>query len=487
MNYAAPPRNSGSAAGPPVAAPKIAVQERPALLSREARRYAICEIIRRSCVPVELSEHWRIAIADHFSTIYLDPGGAKKIVFPVYRATDEPAHIISRGCTSRAAWAYPPAANLGNLIPDFVVPFLGRRENSGTIPIFAATDPEAIVFNFDLPAAALLTLSRVEETISSERDCHGRYPASVSVASKHGFLHRPIVDEYGLALQQAIRCLLPQWAPQPGGLRVKLSHDMDELGIPFSLRTTIAHTLQRYKPNATLMDLLSLFTTRKPAYLGCVVELAHLSAAHSLDSAFYWKASAAGKYDSGYDPEDPKIMSTLCWLEEHGFESGVHPGYETFRCLHKLRAEVSRLRDCIGVDQLGGRQHYLRWLPESWLDWEACGLAYDSSLGFAESIGFRAGTCVPYRPWLWTENREARLLEIPLIAMDRTLAYYMRLTPVQAFMQVLECIERCRAVGGVFTMLWHNEAPLDPLYGDVYLRLLERLSGSARFDWRTPN
>jgi len=64
---------------------------------------------------------------------------------------------------------------------------------------------------------------------------HGRFLAAQSVALRHNFLHRPIVDEYGLALQQVIELLLPGWRPPERKLRVKLSHDVDEVGIPLDL------------------------------------------------------------------------------------------------------------------------------------------------------------------------------------------------------------------------------------------------------------
>lgn len=468
----------------PISAP---VLQRPMVFTPEARRYGIGEIAKRAGVSAALSKTWRIEISDHSATIYLDASGKKRIAFPVHSEPDSTPNTAGFGTTSRAAWAYPPGGNLRDAIPEFVVPFVGRDKANGNPPIFAASDPEAIRFNFDLPAATLLTLTRLEETVIDERDIHGRFPASRSIAATENFLHRPIVDEYGFALEQALQCLLPQWSAVRKPFRVKLSHDVDEVGIPFSLRSTVGHTLQRRRPGATLQDFISLVTARKPAYLESVQEMAKLSAHYALDSAFYWKASPAGKRDSGYDLGNAKIRETLSWLNDSGFESGVHPGYETFRSEKNLRCEIEKLRQCIGRDELGGRQHYLRWLPETWHHWEACGLAYDSSVGFAEQIGFRAGTCVPYRPWLWEKNREARLLEIPLLVMDRTLAYYMKLSPEESFVRVLECAEKCRAVGGVFTMLWHNEALLDPVYGDLYSRLLEHLSGAARFDWRAQN
>lgn len=452
------------------------------MLTREAWTYAIHRIFERAGVAKELSRTWRFEIENDWATICLEPDRSKKITFPM-RPRSGSAHSRLSGETCRAAWAYPPARPFGDSIPDFVIPFVGQKQANRTAPIFSITSPGTIRFQFDLPAAALLTLARVEESAATERDGHERFPASASIAVKQGFLQRPIVDEYGFAFEQALRVLLSSWAPERKPLRVKLTHDVDEVGIPFSLPSTFGHTFRRRKPKATLQDLLSTVTDRRPAFLESVLQLAELSHKHGLDSSFYWKASSRGKNDSGYDLQHDKVKRTMHWLKEHGFENGVHPGYESFQSPERLRSEVATLRQQIGNHKLGGRQHFLRWNPETWRHWEACELAYDSSVGFAEQIGFRAGTCMPYRPWLWDENREANLLEIPLLVMDRTLGYYMRLSPQESLGRVLDCVEKCRTVGGVFTILWHNDALLDPVYGDLYLSLLERLSGSPRFDW----
>src|SRR5205807_6191871 len=101
------------------------------------------------------------------------------------------------------------------------------------------------------------------------------------------------------------------------------------------------------------------------------------------------------------------------WLQDQGVEMGVHPGYYTFLSPDQLLQEVQSVRTVLGKSPVGGRQHYLRWCPETWLHWERCGRAYDSTVGYADAIGFRAGTCIPYRPWLPALNREANLVEIP--------------------------------------------------------------------------
>jgi hypothetical protein len=69
--------------------------------------------------------------------------------------------------------------------------------------------------------------------------------------------------------------------------------------------------------------------------------------------------------------------------------------------------------------------------------------------------------------------------------MDRTLLAYMGLSKGQAIHEVNRMVNRCRMVGGVFTILWHNDAFLNPFYRDVYLSLLETLSGIENYDWQS--
>ena len=85
------------------------------------------------------------------------------------------------------------------------------------------------------------------------------------------------------------------------------------------------------------------------------------------------------------DPRSRKIKSIISELRTQGCENGVHPGYDTYLCPEKLREEVEIVRAAMGEYAMGGRQHYLRWSPQTWTDWERSGLSYDSSVGFADS------------------------------------------------------------------------------------------------------
>jgi len=168
-------------------------------------------------------------------------------------------------------------------------------------------------------------------------------------------------------------------------------------------------------------------------------------------------------------------------LRELGFELGVHPGYDTFRHRPRLASEVEYLQRALRLHSPGGRQHYLRWSPDTWLDWEACGLSYDSSLGFADRFGFRAGTAFPYRPWSWRDNRELNLIEVPLILMDCTPVKYMNLSRAEGLARIQTLIRRIERTGGVFTLLWHNTPLLDPDYDGWYERILDLVADVPPF------
>jgi hypothetical protein len=452
------------------------------VLTTEARLYAIKELARRAGVSASFFSTWRVQILDDRTVIDVLPGGNKQL-----RLTHAPADIwadlAQNSCSTLKLFS--PWQSATPLIPDFIVPF-APKSHAHLKSLLRPVGTAAVQVAVDLPLSALLTLARWEERLIDERDDHGRIPARLSNACQNGYLRRPIVDEYGVALQQALQFLLPNWVPEPREFRANVSHDVDNIGLPFNLHSAVGHTIRRHKPLATARDLCSLLPGVNPTYLEVIRYLVTLSLNRGLQPAVYWKGNARGRQKKHYDPYHPKVRAMISWLQKNNIELGVHPGYDTFRSPERLRREVSKIRELIGAQPMGGRQDYLRWSPESWLDWENCGLAYDSTVGYADQIGFRAGTCIPYRPWLFKLNREAKLIEVPLIVMDCTLTWYMRLTPEQILTAVSDCIDRCRTVGGTFTLLWHNDTMIDPEFSAVAAEILDLLVGTPKYEALNP-
>lgn len=208
---------------------------------------------------------------------------------------------------------------------------------------------------------------------------------------------------------------------------------------------------------------------------------------YKLSSAMYWMAvTSQTEFDEGYDPASPQIRRLIDYLHDDGIEIGVHPSYYAFDKPEVLRKEISYLRSLLPFPIRGSRQHFLRWAPRTWAELETSGLMYDSSVGYHDVIGFRAGTSLPYRPWFIDQNRPANLVEVPLLVMDHTIQERMALSPEHALHRVRDLLTRCRMAGGVFTMLWHNTTIQLPRYAAMrkamLIPLLEEIAGSPGYD-----
>ena len=79
-------------------------------------------------------------------------------------------------------------------------------------------------------------------------------------------------------------------------------------------------------------------------------------------------------------------------------------------------------------------------------------------MGFADAVGFRAGTAVPF-PWYDLSGEKATPLMVhPFQVMDVTLRNYLGLAPETALDHLRPIIEITRETGGVFCTLWHNSS-----------------------------
>ena len=159
-----------------------------------------------------------------------------------------------------------------------------------------------------------------------------------------------------------------------------------------------------------------------------------------------------------------------------GAEIGLHASYAAAfdpGLIAEEKAELERL----GATLHGQRYHYLRVDPHANLAPLAdLGLRYDSSLGFGGAPGFRAGIAHPFRPWDFEHDRPLDLVEIPLAAMDVTLAEprYLGLSVKEAERRLLTLLDWAAEHGGGFSILWHTDR-FDPATAGGWDRLYARL------------
>ena len=85
-------------------------------------------------------------------------------------------------------------------------------EDGDTPAIYPVYQKEAAM-PFDPFAASFYMVTRYEEYLPYVRDEYGRFQARESLAWKHGFLDKPVVNTWALKVAEAISRKWPQWKP----------------------------------------------------------------------------------------------------------------------------------------------------------------------------------------------------------------------------------------------------------------------------------
>ena len=311
----------------------------------------------------------------------------------------------------------------------------------------------------DLLAAGFFHLARVEER-GAERDRHGRFLAASSCLDP---LDPPL---------ERLRRELGVEPPRYRGARfaVALTHDVDvpwrwtRIGVLGAAARLKSHALAgRPGPaahEARGLVLVPLHKLRGTDPNWRFAEVAAEERALDARSTFFLMAGhghrADGAAPEAYDRLRPRLVETLL---ETGAEVGLHGSYLAAEDIDRLARERVALAQLDGP-LIGQRYHYLRVDPHRNLaPLAGIGFRYDTSLGFPDALGFRAGIAHPFRPWDFERDRPADLVELPLAVMDATLAdeRYQDLSAAEAKPRVLALLDWAAEHGGAFSILWHPE------------------------------
>jgi hypothetical protein len=329
-------------------------------------------------------------------------------------------------------------------------------------------------------AEAFFHLARVEER-NGARDEHDRFRAASSCLDP---LDPPLER-----LRRRVGVEPPRW----GGARfaVALTHDVDS---PWKwtrkgLKGAAARAkgdLRRGRIQSGLRELRGLAGAAVHRIRGTdpfwsfdrILDDERSSGA---SSTFFLLAEHAHELDGAaveaYERLRPRLVETL---QEGGAEVGLHGSYSAAEDPVRIASEKKRLEALSGPVR-GQRYHFLRVDPHRNLaPLEAAGFAYDSSLGFGDAVGFRAGIAHPFRPWDFDREAPRDLIEVPLAAMDVTLSAerYLNLSAAQAEQRLSSLLDWAAEHGGGFAVLWHSEqydSALLPGWDRLYRRLINEV------------
>lgn len=346
----------------------------------------------------------------------------------------------------------------------------GWLNESGVRPIdppFAVIDGLPVLFPVQgdaLPhdpfAASFFLLSCHEEWVGLPRDGHGRPLTDALHAARHGYLDRPIVDEWALRLAAAWRSTdaalpLPRRRYRQV-ITVDLDNGLKYLGRPLwrSLGALSRDVLKGER--AAVGERVRVLMGRVPDPFVIDEELRQRFREAGDNILFFVLAAPRSAWDHAVPVDHPRYAPVLRSLTQWA-EVGLHPSYFSSDRAGTTAKELAALQAVIGTDITRTRQHFLKLrVPGTFRELEDLGIAEDHSLGIHDRPGFRSGTCTPYRWYDLERERSAGLMVHPFTVMDNTLRDKMRLDPRAALDAVRPLIGAVKRVNGTFTGLWHE-------------------------------
>ena len=189
--------------------------------------------------------------------------------------------------------------------------------------------------------------------------------------------------------------------------------------------------------------------------------------------------SPAGPTDAtravAYQASD--IAGDVAAAAARGSEIGLH-GIDAWRDSNAGRTEMREIASITGRQKTGVRMHWLYFSEQAPRQLEAAAFDYDSTWGYNDAVGFRAGTSQVFAfPGVPT------LLELPLSIMDTALFAWDRwaMTRADAWRHCDVVLAHAAQTGGTVVVNWHcrSLAP-ERLWHSFYRELLDRLSGEGR-------
>ncbi|MGL5109561.1 MAG: polysaccharide deacetylase family protein [Vibrio ordalii] len=352
---------------------------------------------------------------------------------------------------------------------------------------------KSLTLNVDIFGIAFFMLSRYEELVILERDIHHRFPATASVAFSENFLERPLVDEY---VEILWNCLIELWPGLVRKERVAINSITCDVDWPFdpaiyslkpAIRKMARLLFKEYKLNLTFQTAFSFVRYKlgfevKDRYREAISWIMDVNEKVGNRVAFYFITHSISELDSSEDFNSDRMRLLLREIVARGHEIGIHPGYETYRDANNFSNSINAFKkfmkeENIKQEYIGGRQHFLRWdMSKTPHLWEENGLDYDSSLAYAETVGFRCGTCHDYNLYDLINRKKFKLKQRPLAVMECSIISktYEGLGYSEAAFSRFKKIKLItRSYNGRFTLLWHNSHFENRLDKEFYMELIK--------------
>ncbi|WP_370391858.1 polysaccharide deacetylase family protein [uncultured Winogradskyella sp.] len=311
---------------------------------------------------------------------------------------------------------------------------------------------------FDIFAASFYLLSRYEEYLPHVKDDYGRFMAKESLAYKNKFLNQPVVDIWAYKLKALLKERFPEF-----NFPKRLYSVKPVIDVPMAFyfkRKGLLRTL-----GGTLNDLLRLRV--KQLYERYLVILGFKRDPYD---TFKWIITKQKQndfrflvlfligdystYDKNINSSKKEFVSLIKSVADY-CDVGLKASYFALEDIAILKKEKRKMEAIINTELNAVRNSFSKLnLPTSYRNLIELDIFNDYSMGYVDTLGFRAGTCTPFQFYDLDYEVQTPLQINPYCLLDFGLLKYASQLDKSEHLQKL--INEVKAVNGTFVPVFHN-------------------------------
>lgn len=348
-------------------------------------------------------------------------------------------------------------------------------------PYFFATGAQSAI-PFDVFAAAFYLVSRYEEYLPHISDQHDRYPFEESLAYRHGFLQKPVVNYWALQLKEVLLASDMRWEFGERKYTYTPTVDVDNL---YAYRGKGGfRTIGGFAKDFYSFDFMNAFQ-RLGVLLGFKKDpydtfeyQRSIYQKYRVEAIYFMLFSEFGEFDRNVPMYSRRLHEAVRAFNDF-FDVGIHPSYGSHASPRVLEKEITGLESALRRPVTLSRQHFLKLqMPGTFRQLVDLGITDDYTMGYAGELGFRASICTPYSFYDLEMEVDLKLTMHPFAMMDGTLIYYQNKTSTEAMDHFKPLVDEVKKVNGELISVWHNRifseySPEWVGWNNVYIDLMK--------------
>ena len=311
---------------------------------------------------------------------------------------------------------------------------------------------------FDIFAASFYLLSRYEEYMPHVKDDYGRFLAKESLAYNYQFLNQPVVDIWAFKLRDVLTARFPdfdfpkrKYAIQPV-IDVPTAFYFRQKGLLRTIGGTL-NDLRRFKLRQLYQRYSVLMGFKRDPYdtFKWIITKQKQS---DFKFTVLFLIGDYSTYDKNINTNKKQFVSLIKSIADY-CNVGIKASYFALDDISILKKEKVKMEAIINTDLKAVRHSFSKLnLPQSYRNLVELEINQDFTMGYIDTLGFRAGTCTPFQFYDLDYEVQTPLKINPYHCLDFALLKYESELDKTEHLQKL--IDEIKAVNGTFTPIFHN-------------------------------